>query len=143
MKIDVRVMLEDEEGQVFMGIGVIWLLKGIEEHRSISQAARDMELSYPKALRMLQNLEAGIRQPAVLRHKGGSQRGGAELTEAGREFLARYDRVQAAIKRFATEQFEQHLEGLFVAPPPDGGRAGPAAAKTSAPRGARPRDDRP
>ena len=107
MQVDVRIVLRDHEGQSFMGIGLVWLLEGIERHRSISSAAREMELSYPKALRMITNLERGLGHPVVVRHKGGSGRGGAELTPLGREFLRRYDRMQKRIKGFAADTFKK------------------------------------
>ncbi len=105
MEIDVRVLLRDPSGRPFMGIGLVWLLQGIERHGSISNAARAMELSYPKALRMIADLERGLGQAVVLRHKGGSGRGGAELTPEGQSFLRRYDRLQGEIKDFALQAF--------------------------------------
>jgi molybdate transport system regulatory protein len=107
MTIDVRVVLRDQSGQPFMGIGLVWLLEGIQKHRSISRASKEMDLSYPKALRMLKNVERGLGHAVVDRHKGGVERGGAELTPLGRDFLRRYDRMQQRIKHFAVEDFEK------------------------------------
>ncbi len=101
MEVDVRILLKSDDGEPFMGIGLVWLLRGIERTRSISEAAREMDLSYPKALRMLRNLERGLGVPALTRRKGGAERGGAELTALGRDFLDRYDRLQARIKSHA------------------------------------------
>lgn len=109
--IDVKVMLKDREGQAFMGIGVVWLLEGIARHCSIREAARAMELSYPKALRILRNLEAGLGRPIVTRRKGGAERGGSALTAEGRDFLQRYTRLQARIKRFAERAYRQAFDG--------------------------------
>ncbi|HCF57896.1 MAG TPA: ModE family transcriptional regulator [Myxococcales bacterium] len=117
MIIDIKVMLKDESGQPFMGIGLVWLLAGIDEHHSISQAAKQMDLSYPKALRMLQSVERGLGHPVVARHRGGSERGGAELTPLGRDFLRRYDGMQKRIKRFAAEEFKK----TFAKPLASGG----------------------
>jgi molybdate transport system regulatory protein len=114
MELDVRIMLRGDDGETFMGVGVFWLLQGIQEHHSISQAARDMDLSYPKALRMLRNLEAGLGQPIVVRHRGGATRGGAELTAAGEEFLARYEKLEANVRRYAEAQFKKHFGQLLA-----------------------------
>lgn len=113
IEIDVRVMLKDEEGEPFMGIGVIWLLTGIEKHHSISQAAREMELSYPKALRMIQTLEDTLQQGMVRRYKGGHLRGGAELTAAGKDFIERYVAMLSEIKKNSAEIFEKRFQGFF------------------------------
>jgi molybdate transport system regulatory protein len=49
-----------------------------------------MEMSYPKALRMIRDLESQLRRPVVLRYKGGRDHGGAVLTAFGREFVEAY-----------------------------------------------------
>ncbi len=106
---DVRVSLNDADGVPFMGIGLVWLLQRVDRFRSISEAARDMDLSYPKAIKMIKRLEEGVGQPVVLRYKGGSERGGAELTEFGAQFIARYDRVQGLIKEYGEAQLRQEF----------------------------------
>lgn len=125
MDVFVRVMLKDDEGEPFMGIGVVWLLRGIEKHHSISQAARDMELSYPKALRMIQTLEDTLGMPMVRRYKGGHQRGGAELTSAGHSFVGRYVALLTDIQDYAGEAFARHFRnfGEELADEADGGEA--------------------
>ena len=106
-------MLTDEEGEPFMGIGVVWLLNGIDKSHSISQAAREMTLSYPKALKMIQSLEDTLQAPMVTRFKGGHQRGGAELTQEGRDFLRRYMATLKDIQKFARESFKANFEGFL------------------------------
>lgn len=113
MDVFVRVMLQDDEGEPFMGIGVVWLLKGIEKHRSVSQAAREMSLSYPKALRMIQTLEDTLQRPMVHRYKGGHQRGGAQLTAAEKDFLRRYLATLDEIQASATQCFQRNFDGFL------------------------------
>ena len=110
MQVNVKITVGDREGRFFMGSGLVSLLEGIDRHRSISAAAREMDLSYPKALRMIKNVESGLACPIVVRRKGGSDRGGAELTPIGRDFLLRYERVQRKIQRFATSAFQKAFE---------------------------------
>jgi molybdate transport system regulatory protein len=109
MVVDVRVMLSNTDNQPFVGIGIIWLLEGIERHRSISRAASEMALSYPKALRIIKNLEYGLDRQVVIRYKGGNERGGAELTPLGRDFVRRFFRMQEKIRRFAASAFEKEF----------------------------------
>jgi molybdate transport system regulatory protein len=116
MRVDVRVMLRNDDDQTFVGIGIIWLLKGIEQHNSISRAAREMNLSYPKALRIIKNLENGLGNQIVICHKGGNERGGAEITPLGRDFIRRFDRMQERIQRFASSAFKKDFaKSLLVA----------------------------
>jgi len=117
MKINVKITIGDEQGRFFMGSGLAWLLEGIERHRSISAAAREMNLSYPKALKMIRNIEGGLGHQIVLRHKGGNKRGGAELTPVGEEFLRRFRHLQQLIWRFA----DDNLKDVFATPFTDSG----------------------
>ena len=107
MQVDVHVLLTNNDSEPFIGIGIVWLLIGIEKHHSITRAAREMKLSYPKALRLIGNLEKGLGQPIVVRRKGGSEGGGAELTPFGSDFVRRFDRMQNKIRRFAAAAFEK------------------------------------
>jgi molybdate transport system regulatory protein len=118
MQVRVKITIEDGEGGFFMGSGLVPLLEGIDRHRSISMSAREMRLSYPKALRMIRKLEGGLGFAVLIRRKGGNERGGAELTPKGREFLRRYERLQRRIARFSTEAF-----GKIFAGPLDRGEA--------------------
>ena len=113
MRCDVKVMLVDDGGYRFMGIGLIWLLEGIDRNRSISGAAREMKMSYPKALGMIERLEATLGREVVERWKGGQGRGGSSLTPFGRDFLRRYGRMHDRIKRFAAGAFDEELGGLL------------------------------
>ena len=49
MELNTKIYLLDDNGNKFMGIGVLWLLEAIEESSSLRQAAQKMELSYSKA----------------------------------------------------------------------------------------------
>ncbi|HUU03469.1 MAG TPA: LysR family transcriptional regulator [Myxococcota bacterium] len=107
MECEVRLRLLDSHGQPFMGIGLVWLLERIGRLRSVSAAARDMKLSYPKAMRMIRDLENGLGRKMVMRSKGGARRGGAELTDEAADFIARYEVFQARIKDHAQKEFRK------------------------------------
>jgi len=109
---EVRIRLLDDKGKPFMGIGPVWLLERIRELKSISAAARDMRLSYPKALRMLRCLEEGLGYPVVNRRKGGAAHGGAELTPEGIAFLATYEQFRASVSVYANARFRRSFPGL-------------------------------
>jgi molybdenum-dependent DNA-binding transcriptional regulator ModE len=53
----------------------------------------------------------------VIRRKGGNERGGAELTPLGRDFVKRFVRMDNRIQRFALSAFEKDFsESLFDRP---------------------------
>lgn len=110
---ETRIRLLDPEGEPFMGIGTVWLLEGIDRLHSISAAAQEMELSYPKALRMMNSLEAVTGKQFLLRQKGGHSRGGAELTEFARAFLAGYRQLQEQAVESGRQLFVRHLQPLL------------------------------
>ena len=106
MKLHVRIMLANERDEEFMGAGLLELLDGIERRRSIAQAARAMNLSYVKALRILARLERNLGRKLVLRQKGGAAHGGAELTPAGRRFARDFKRLHDSLARLAQRRFK-------------------------------------
>ena len=88
-----------------MGPGLLRLLRGIEKTRSIAQAARAMDLSYVKALRILTRLERNIGRALVRRSKGGAKRGGAELTPAGKRLAVDFQNLHDSITKHASRRF--------------------------------------
>lgn len=99
-----------------MGIGVLWLLEEIAEHGSLRQAALEMNLSYPKALKMLRSIEQQVGRPVVERYKGGRSHGGAELTTFGRDFVRAYRGLCDRLQQVAAEECEQRLAPLLRQP---------------------------
>jgi molybdate transport system regulatory protein len=82
-----------------IGPGKIELLRKIREHRSISAAAREMNMSYRRAWLLVDDLNAVFRQPVVGKWMGGSSRGGATLTPTGQMLVETYEAVVAHADR--------------------------------------------
>ncbi len=78
-----------------MGAGKANLLEAIRDTGSISAAGRKMGLSYRKAWMMVDAMNRAFQLPVVEAAKGGVQGGGAKVTPAGLEMLARYRALQA------------------------------------------------
>lgn len=83
----------DLPGIGHIGPGKIELLKQIREHRSISAAARAMDMSYRRAWLLVQDLNDVFAEPVVAKWLGGTSRGGAQLTDAGERLVANYEAV--------------------------------------------------
>lgn len=77
MQIRLKISLVNDRGETFMGIGLIWLLRTIEDSGSISQASKEMNLSYVKALKIINRLEENLGDKLLVRTHGGSDRGGS------------------------------------------------------------------
>lgn len=84
-----RLRVVDRE-TIVLGPGKADLLQAIEHHASLRHAAGDIGMSYMRAWRLIQTMNAAFREPVVLLSRGGRMHGGAELTEVGREALTLY-----------------------------------------------------
>ena len=89
----------------FLGDTRICLLEAIEQHGSISQAAKAVPLSYKAAWDAVDAMNNLSEEPLVLRMAGGKHGGGTQLTEYGRKVVALYraleSEYQAALDRLA------------------------------------------
>lgn len=103
--------MRDAADEPFMGVGLAWLLRGVEKGGSLSLAARDMGMSYSKAHKLVKLLEAALGRPVLATARGGSSRGGSALTPGGRRFLERFEKLEAAVKAQAEKLFEKEFQG--------------------------------
>jgi molybdate transport system regulatory protein len=76
------------------GPGKAALLAQIEQHGSIAQAARAMDMSYMRAWTLVKSMNGSFAAPLVELIRGGRQRGGATLTPAGRRVLQLYREIE-------------------------------------------------
>ena len=95
----------DLPGGVRFGPGKAALLQAIGETGSISAAARELSMSYPKASRLVSEINVALAEPAVATRHGGADKGGAELTESGRKLVGIYNSVHnRALEGFRGER---------------------------------------
>ena len=117
MNLKVKLYLESSQ-EKFMGIGVLWLLQKVKECNSLRAAAGALGISYSKAFRMIENLEASLGVSVLSRKKGGVERSGASLTEFGEKFIVLYDVFQKECKSLLEcpfADFEGKLSALIEA----------------------------
>ncbi|PZP34468.1 MAG: ModE family transcriptional regulator [Roseateles depolymerans] len=88
-----------------IGPGKVELLEAIDRHRSISAAAKALGMSYRRAWLLIDEMNRLLKQPAITAAAGGSNGGGAELTDTGRQLVQLYRDIEA-------RAFEQCRDGL-------------------------------
>lgn len=74
-----------------IGPGKIGLLRAIDDEGSLRGAAAAMNMSYPRALKLINDMNDNLREPVIVTSHGGAERGGAELTTAGAGLIKSYD----------------------------------------------------
>jgi len=88
-----------------IGPGRIELLEGVQRTGSLSQAARDMGMSYRRAWLLMQSLNESLSTPASLAVRGGRRGGGASVTSTGRALIQAYCRTEAGVARNISKRF--------------------------------------
>ncbi len=87
----------------------VQLLEAIEATGSISAAADRLGVQYRLAWERLEEMEEGLGLHLVERHVGGAHGGGASLTAAGRDFVARFNAFAASLDQMLQDQFLKHF----------------------------------
>ncbi len=77
-------------GERFFGPGPVELLELINDTGSISQATKQMEMSYKKAWEIINSLNTEARQPFVITQTGGNSGGGSVITDNAKAVIAWY-----------------------------------------------------
>jgi molybdate transport system regulatory protein len=93
MKIKSNLWFENEQNGYF-GKGRIDLLEHIDRFGSISQAAREMKMSYKAAWDAVNDMNTLSNEPIVVRETGGKGGGGTSLTSKGKEYIKIYKELE-------------------------------------------------
>ena len=88
------------------------LLESIDQEGSISQAARERQLSYRRAWDMVNTMNQCFKQPLVVSITGGKGGGGAQLTTAGEKVIHLYRNMEKKAET-ATREEGQALQKLL------------------------------
>lgn len=90
----------------------IWranLLKAVAEHGSISQAASQLGIHYRTAWQKINEMESRMGLKLVETQIGGAHGGGAQLTPAAQEYLAKFDQFAAEVEQAVQSAYHNHF----------------------------------
>jgi len=107
MQIKLKISILNDQGFHVIGPGPVRLLEKIGEHASINKAAKSMDLSYVKALKMLSYLEKDLGRPMVIRTKGGNDHGGSRLTPFAEKYIRRFREMEQKIFHYADKEYDR------------------------------------
>lgn len=88
-----------------VGPGKIALLEHIGSAGSLSQAAREVGMSYRRAWQLLESLNSAFRTRVALSARGGRGGGGARLTPFGKLLIRIYRDFDAEVQARAARSF--------------------------------------
>lgn len=123
LKPRLRVLAGD---QIALGPGKVALLDAIASHGTLAEAARSLRMSYMRAWKLVQTMNACFKSPLVATARGGLQKGQAVLTAEGEEALRLYRRMEEESRR-ACEGAWQELRELLGESRDAGGSGEPPA----------------
>lgn len=109
LKITLRVDFDTVHS---IGPGKIALLEKMRDVGSLSQAARELDMSYRRAWQLLANLNRTFREPVVLTSAGGSGGGGTTLTEWGEALIGAYRQFEKETNARADKYFGSMLKSV-------------------------------
>lgn len=90
-----------------VGVGKVELLEGIARTGSLSQAARDMRMSYRRAWLLLEDMNISFDSPVASASVGGRGGGGVVLTPFGSRLVAGYRHLEASLQPLAGSYLEE------------------------------------
>jgi len=93
----------DFDDRCSVGIGKISLLEAIVRTGSLSQAARELGMSYRRAWLLVDSMNADFDTPVISATVGGSGGGGARLTSFGQELVQAYRKLEARLTALTAE----------------------------------------
>jgi len=84
-----------------LGPGKIDLLEAIRDSGSLSQAARNLGMSYRRAWLLVNSLKESFREPVTVSSTGGKGGGGVLVTEFGKSLIKSYRELERDIAALA------------------------------------------
>lgn len=106
MEVRSKIWLEID-GEPVIGSGRQSLLEAIAVYGSINKAAKNIHISYRKALSYIQSMEKRLGIKLVERKAGGIHGGGATLTKEAKDFLKKYKKLERGINRMLDKRFSE------------------------------------
>jgi len=94
-----------------LGPGKVRLLEAIRDSGSLSQAARDLGMSYRRAWLLVEDLKQTFREPVTAASTGGKHGGGMFVTEFGDALIKNYRELERDFAALA----ERRLHPIIAA----------------------------
>ncbi len=97
----------DFANDCYVGPGKIDLLEAIHRTGSLSQAARDLHMSYRRAWLLIDSLKSSFREAVTVASTGGKGGGGVTLTAFGKRLIKSYRALERDIALLAARRLRK------------------------------------
>ena len=94
----------EHNNNILLGQGRINLLLAIEKHGSINKASQELNMSYKKAWRLIDQINERAASPIVMKNTGGINGGGTTITSYGKELIITYQNIIRKCDDFLKEE---------------------------------------
>lgn len=105
MQIKSRIWIE-KDGVPFLGFGRIKLLKKVDEKKSINAAAKEMNMSYSKAWKLINDINQYTEKPVIIKNIGGKNGGGTVLTDYGKKLINSFENINQNCMKYLETEFK-------------------------------------
>ena len=109
MKAVTKIIFADDNGNKFFGEGPLRLLRSVEKTGSLRAAAKQMEMAYSKACKLLKQAENALGFLLTTRSVGGKDGGGSILTPEGKQLLLQYEAYRDACVQANLALYRQYF----------------------------------
>ena len=103
LKVRLRIDFDDLHS---VGPGKIALLERMRDCGSLSQAARELDMSYRRAWQLLDSLNTSFNEPVIVTSVGGKGGGGSEITPVGLALIDTFRALEAEVTTLAQRHFK-------------------------------------
>ena len=109
MELKFKLWLENNKGELVIGEGILNLLNTIKKNGSISEASKELDMSYRAAWGKLKKVEDRLGYKLVERKTGGIGGGGTNLTEKGEILLDKFDKINEETQKAIMEIYNKYF----------------------------------
>ena len=100
-----KIWIENKTKGMVLGKGKIEILKLINERGSISDAAKEIGVSYKKVWDHIQILQKNMDKQYVVTEKGRGK--GSYITDEAKELIEKFDQLSKEVEEFANKRFRE------------------------------------
>jgi molybdate transport system regulatory protein len=103
LTIHLKVWLENQEGELVLGMGRVLMLEAIGRTGSINRAAQELNMSYRSLWGRVVEIEERLGRKLLVRSQGGDKGGGSQLTPLAVELIRQFREFQGRLQGDAKE----------------------------------------